>query len=91
MKDSLVRFIWQRAKDRCEYCLLPSALSLMPFEVDHVVPHKHGGATGEDNLALACFYCNRYKGPNIAGIDPETGQMCHLFHPRNDSWDQHFQ
>jgi hypothetical protein len=22
------------------------------------------------NLALSCFYCNSFKGPNIAGVDP---------------------
>jgi hypothetical protein len=26
-----------------------------------------------DNLAFAGIHCNRYKGPNIAGIDPNTG------------------
>jgi hypothetical protein len=54
----------------------------MPFEIDHIIPRKHSGATVEGYLALACFYCNRYKGANIAGIDPPTGQVHPLFHPR---------
>ena len=29
----------------------------------------------EDNLALACAHCNRHKGPNLAGFDPETGML----------------
>jgi hypothetical protein len=37
------------------------------------------------------FVCNRHKGPNIAGIDPKTGQMSRLFHPRSDMWLEHFQ
>ena len=43
-----------------------------------------------DNLALACFHCNTHKGPNIAGIDPESGDLVRLFHPREDQWDDHF-
>lgn len=43
-----------------------------------------------DNLALACLRCNSHKGPNLAGIDPDTGRMTRLFHPRQDIWDQHF-
>jgi len=90
MDGALARLVWQRARERCEYCLLPKALSLMPFEIDHIVPIKHGGLTVDDNLALACFYCNRYKGPNIAGFDPETRVMSRLFDPRKDSWTSTF-
>jgi hypothetical protein len=43
-----------------------------------------------DNLALACIHCNRFKGPNIAGIDPEQGATVRLFHPRHDIWREHF-
>jgi hypothetical protein len=42
------------------------------------------------NLALAGIRCNRYKGPNIAGIDSETGALTPLFHPRIDDWNSHF-
>jgi hypothetical protein len=90
MDEALAGIIWQRARDGCEYCLLPSVLSLMPFEIDHIIPRKHGGATVEENLALACFYCNRYKGANIAGFDPKTRVMKRLFNPRKDIWNQHF-
>jgi hypothetical protein len=41
-------------------------------------------------LALACIHCNRFKGPNIAGLDAETGELVRLFHPRTDSWTEHF-
>jgi len=43
-----------------------------------------------DNLALACCFCNRYKGPNLAGMDPESREVTLLFHPRNHLWVEHF-
>ena len=91
MEIALVESVWQRARERCEYCLLPRALSLMPFEIDHIIPRKHSGTTESQNLALACFYCNRYKGPNIAGFDVGLSEPTRLFHPRKDDWAQHFQ
>jgi len=39
---------------------------------------------------LACHRCNRFKGPNLTGVDPDSGQITRLFHPRHDSWDEHF-
>jgi hypothetical protein len=43
------------------------------------------------NLALACQDCNLHKGTNLAGIDPENGQIVPLFNPRSDTWDAHFE
>ena len=51
---------------------------------------SNGGQTVPDNLALACPHCNRYKGPNIAGLDPVSEELVRLFHPRNDQWAEHF-
>jgi hypothetical protein len=62
----------------------------MPFQVDHIIAEKHGGETVVSNLALACPHCNLYKGPNIAGLDPASGQVVRLFHPRTDLWSEHF-
>jgi hypothetical protein len=31
------------------------------------------------------------ESPNIAGIDPEFGQLGRLFHPRTDRWIEHFE
>ena len=62
-----------------------------PFQTDHIIAKQHGGADDLDNLALACIHCNRYKGPNIAGIDPHTGELTRLFHPRTDEWHRHFE
>jgi hypothetical protein len=87
----LVRTVWRRAGRRCEYCLIPQSALPLPFQVDHVVAEKHGGRTVESNLALACPHCNRFKGPNIAGLDPDSGQPMRLFHPRRDVWVEHFE
>jgi hypothetical protein len=60
------------------------------FEIEHIIAMQHGGKTSAANLALACFACNRYKGPNLGGIDPKTGKRVWLFHPRRQLWSRHF-
>jgi hypothetical protein len=50
-----------------------------------------GGQTTEENLALCCALCNRYKGSDIASIDPETGLLTPLFHPRLDRCGERFE
>jgi hypothetical protein len=56
-----------------------------------VIAVNHGGQTVVENLALCCAVCKRFKGSDIASIDPETGQLTPLFHPRLDSWDDHYE
>lgn len=80
-----------RAGAACEYCRLPEAVSAAVFVTEHVIARQHGGGDGPDNLAYACDRCNLHKGPNIAGLDPDTGQLTRLFHPRTDDWDDHFE
>jgi 5-methylcytosine-specific restriction endonuclease McrA len=60
---ALEELIWARARSRCEYCLLPARYTEAPFQIDHIIARKHGGATVEGNLALSCYSCNTYKGP----------------------------
>ena len=60
------------------------------FHVDHIIAQKHGGQTESENLAWACFSCNLRKGSNIAGFDPESSELTRLFHPRLDTWSDHF-
>src|SRR5262245_50777385 len=86
----LRRLVRARANERCEYCLIPEHLTLAPHWVDHIVAEKHGGKTEEGNLALSCALCNQRKGSDLASIDPETGQLTPLFHPRRDRWGDHF-
>jgi hypothetical protein len=58
--------------------------------VDHIIAQQHGGTTTIENLAWSCLHCNKHKGPNIAGIDPASGQLSPLFHPRKQRWERHF-
>jgi len=60
------------------------------FQIDHIIPVKHGGRDDADNLCLACLKCNGYKGPNVAALDPETGEATKLFNARRQRWDEHF-
>jgi len=82
--------IRERAAFRCEYCRLPAAASQAPFEVEHIVPRKHGGETVLENLAFACMHCNRHKGTNISGLSLPGRALIPLFHPRRDVWHRHF-
>ena len=91
MTPETIRTVRERAAGCCEYCWLPAASQFLPFQVDHVIAKKHGAAEHLDNLAFACVHCNRHKGPNIAGIDPETESVIRLFNPRCDRWTDHFQ
>ena len=84
------QLIWLRAQSRCEYCHFPSEFAEYPFHLDHIIAEKHGGQSDDENLALSCFYCNTSKGPNIAGIDPESGALVPLFNPRIQAWIHHF-
>ena len=81
-----------RARNACEYCHLhqdDSPLAILHLE--HIIPKIHGGGSDLDNLALACVDCNLHKGTNLTGIDPETGLITELFHPRRQRWEDHFE
>jgi hypothetical protein len=90
MDIALERLVWQRANARCEYCRLPQAFSPLPHAIDHILARQHHGPTRADNLALASFFCNSYKGPNRSGLNPPTGRTVRLFNPRKDRWSRHF-
>jgi HNH endonuclease len=90
MAESLEQIIRNLAGNRCEYCKIPQGPPRMRHVLDHVIATQHGGQTVTSNLALCCPRCNQFKGPNIAGIDPDTGQLTRLFHPRTDIWAAHF-
>ncbi len=81
---ALREFVRARAAECCEYCGIPESHTFAEHEIDHVIARKHGGTPQEDNLALSCTLCNRYKGSDIESIDPEYGLLVALFHPRID-------
>lgn len=80
----------ERAHGCCEYCRIHEDDVIAPHEPDHIIAEQHGGQTVVENLAFACYHCNRFKGPNIASVDPHTGQSAFLFNPRRDKWPEHF-
>jgi hypothetical protein len=90
MDATLERLVRERAGRRCEYCRLPQAGTRVPLEIDHVIALKYRGRTVAGNLALSCYYCNVYKGPNLTGRDPATGKVTRLYHPRRHKWAYHF-
>ena len=91
MDTATRRSVRQRAQDRCEYCRLPQAAQpFISFHVEHIIARKHGGSDELDNLCVACERCNSFKGPNLSGVDPDTGNIERLFDPRQQSWDEHF-
>ena len=87
---ALRKSIEDRARLRCEYCQTQQLIIGMPLEIEHIIPTANGGITEETNLCLACPRCNRYKSIQTAAIDPETGRKVALFHPRQQSWHEHF-
>jgi hypothetical protein len=90
MEAALEELVPRRAGFRCEYCPLPQPLVSTPFQFDHITAESHGGPTTKENLAFACFPCNNFKGPNLAGLDPEPGKVLRLYHPRRNGWKAHF-
>jgi hypothetical protein len=90
MDAGLRQRVHDRARNRCEYCGLPAPFTDAPFQVDHIIPEKHSGPTEEVNLAWSCFWCNSFKGPNLAGWSEEERAVVRLFHPRQDAWEDHF-
>jgi len=86
------RRVRDRAGDLCEYCHTRQADEpFIAYQVEHIIARQHGEGDEDNNLALACSHCNLHKGPNLAGIDPATGALEPLFHPRRQSWAEHFE
>lgn len=80
----------QRANYLCEYCHASEQWQYVRFTVDHVIPLAQNGVDSLENLALACFHCNRRKSDNLTGIDPQSEIKVPLFNPRCDRWGDHF-
>ena len=67
---------------------MPQDYDEIGFEIDHIIPRKHGGRTVTGNLALSCFWCNSFKGSDVAGLD--SRKLTPLFNPRRHLWTRHF-
>ncbi len=91
--EELRAVVVQRAGNRCEYCTLyQEDDDVFRFHIDRIVSAQHGGSYTPENTALACHYCNRKKGPNLASVEPgTTDPLVPLFNPRTDNWLDHFE
>ncbi len=83
--------IASRAGHRCEYCHLPTRGQVATFPIDHIEPRSADGTNELENLALTCPHCNAYKWTTTESTDFVTGKVVPLFHPRRQSWDEHFE
>jgi hypothetical protein len=90
MNRRLAHLVRRRAENRCEYCGQSADAAVLAFPIDHIIARQHGGRTTAENLALACPLCNLLKGTNLTGVDPLTGSVTRLYHPRHDRWSEHF-
>ncbi|MHC5739730.1 HNH endonuclease [Nostoc sp.] len=90
ISESTQNQVRQRAKFLCEYCHASEQWQYVSFTVDHVIPLTKGGANSIDNLALACFHCNRQKSDKLKSFDEKSLSEVPLFNPRTDSWPEHF-
>ena len=90
MHADLRERVRRRAADLCEYCHTNERWQYVRFTIDHVVPLAEGGEDTFENLALACFHCNRRKSSRQTAVDGETNQDVPLFNPRLHEWADHF-
>lgn len=86
-----VRFVMTRAVARCEYCRMHQSLQGATFHIEHILPRSAGGNDSDTNLCLACPSCNLHKSSRTVAMDPMTDSVVPLFHPRHDSWIDHFE
>jgi hypothetical protein len=82
--------VFERASGCCEYCLSRADFSPSPFAAEHILPRHAGGTNKLDNLALSCQACNNHKFTATEALDPGSGLIVPLFHPRRDKWSEHF-
>ncbi|MBK8090690.1 MAG: HNH endonuclease [Verrucomicrobiaceae bacterium] len=68
---------------------MSQSLQVATFHVEHILPRILGGVSEEQNLAVACGR-NLHKSDRTHALDPETGLLMELYHPRKDNWGQHF-
>ena len=80
----------RRAAYLCEYCHTNERWQYVRFTIDHLIPLSEAAGDAPENLALACFHCNRRKSEKLSATDSETGELTPLFNPRQHRWSQHF-
>jgi HNH endonuclease len=79
-----------RANKCCEYCKSQDKYSPTDFTIDHIIPESLDGTSEIENLAYACFLCNRLKSNKLKSFDTISQKWNPLYNPRIDVWDEHF-
>jgi HNH endonuclease len=79
-----------RANKCCEYSKSQDKYSPTAFTIDHILPESLDGTSDFDNLAYACFLCNRLKSNKLKSFDIITEKWITLYNPRTDVWEDHF-
>jgi hypothetical protein len=90
VSDEKKRAVAERACGCCEYCHSQVIFSPDPFSVEHVLPRARGGSSSLDNLAFSCQGCNNRKYTSTDAIDPASGALAPIYHPRQHVWSDHF-
>ena len=91
LSSILRRQVAEDGRFRCSYCQSQEDIAGMRFTIDHIIPKSLGGTDEMDNLCLACWDCNLAKHNHISAVDPESGELVHLFHPHQHRWVDHFE
>lgn len=84
---AIARLVHERAQQCCEYCQTGQVIIGQAMHVEHIDPQ---GSDDPENLCLSCPTCNLSKAMVTAAVDPLTGTIVPLFHPRRQRWEEHF-
>jgi hypothetical protein len=63
----------------------------LAYHVEHIVARQHGRNRRQRKPGFRLLPLQCAQGLNLSGLDPETGALVRLFHPRQDQWDEHFE
>ncbi len=77
----------RRAGFLCEYCHTNERCQYVSFTIDHIIPNDDDSI---ENLALACFHCNRRKSNKVSFYDENSNREVPLFNPQKHLWKEHF-
>ena len=75
---------------QCAYCQTRTDNTGQALTVDHIIPLAKGGGNALENLCRACRNCNEAKRDQTYALDPLTGELVPLYHPRRQAWIDHF-
>lgn len=66
---AMLRQVAAREWYRCAYCRCPQRVGI-PMAMDHILRLAAWGSSRLENLCLACYRCNEYKGSRARALIP---------------------